>query len=241
MRNVMNIAVINKSTTVSDDEAEEYTRVCGLQLSHHVAPAWSRYAPKVKFAKDESRLSTKWFRGYLLDDPDVSGALGYHDVDPHGYPYFRVFTKLSAQYGGVAPTLSHEMIEEFINPDCMGFRLDPQTNILYCEEGGDPVESDSYKLGGIDVSNFILPAWFDRNHQTDARFDYLGKLSAPFTMTRGGYLIYVQGGSEQSRNARRVVLDVGPDVPEELKPAKWHPAARTVKALNAAKRITGGN
>jgi hypothetical protein len=51
--------------------------------------------------------------------------------------------------------------------------------------GGTPVE----------VSNFVLPAWFDPIPVDGAKFDWLGKLSKPFSMTKGGYVIVRNQGS----------------------------------------------
>lgn len=57
----------------------------------------------------------------------------------------------------------------------------------------DPVESDSYpiqvRLGQevrvVRVSNFVTPRWFGL--PDTGGFDFMGRLTAPFTMTAGGY------------------------------------------------------
>jgi hypothetical protein len=233
----MKIAVINRSTNVSDIDGRNMTDAIHFQITNHVAPAWNARTAQFKYVPTnrDDRLESGWWKVYLLDDADTAGALGYHDEDEHGVPYGKVFTKISLQYGTVSSVLSHEVIELFLDPPCNRFAIDFNTGILYAVEGGDPVENDSYDVGGIEVSNFIMPAWFDLTPQSGDHFDWLGNLTAPFTMTRGGYLIYMQGGEEKSR----FQLKVGPEVPAWKKELKWHPAARTVRKLNELKRISG--
>ena len=45
----------------------------------------------------------------------------------------------------------------------------------------------------VGLSNYVLPAWFDP-HDTVGPFDRLRKLTRPFAMTEGGYLIHMKGG-----------------------------------------------
>jgi len=71
----------------------------------------------------------------------------------------------------------------------------------------DPVESDAYPIAVLDkpvmVSNFVLPAWFDAQ-ASQGPFDKMGKLTAPFTMTPGGYLVTMVAGPSSEEGARQV-------------------------------------
>jgi hypothetical protein len=207
----MKIAVINRSTNVSDSDGTQHDG-CRALPDHEPCCAGMECphrAVQVRAHQQGDHLESGWWKVYLLDDADTAGALGYHDEDEHGVPYGKVFTKISLQYGSVSSVLSHEVIELFLDPPCNRFAIDFNTGVLYAVEGGDPVENDSYDAGGIEVSNFIMPAWFDLTPQAGDHFDWLGKLTAPFTMTKGGYLIYMQGGEEKSR----FQLKIGPEVP----------------------------
>ena len=45
------------------------------------------------------------------------------------------------------------------------------------------------------MSNFVYPTWFEPfKHPRGTKFDHLGLLKAPFTMTKGGYVIEKRGG-----------------------------------------------
>ena len=61
------------------------------------------------------------------------------------------------------------------------------SGILYAIEICDPVEADSYTIYGQEVSNFVTPWWFGNPLPAGAKYDFLGKLLAPFSMTAGGY------------------------------------------------------
>lgn len=232
----MKIAVINQSTDVSDTEVAAMTVACQKQISQDVAPAWSAYTAMVRFAKNPNTVGDDWFPVYLLDNADAADALGYHDLTPEGRPYARVFTKVSKANGAsVSSVLSHEVIELFLDPDCNRWAIDFQDGVAYAVEGCDAVEGDSYLKGDIEVSNFIYPEWFNRQHPAGAKFDHLGKLTGPFLMTSGGYLIYMKGGSEQQKFG----FILGDDVPDWKKEAKWFAAARTVRKLNLAQTVEG--
>lgn len=241
MSSPLRIAVINQTSVITDKFAvAKATAAVHKQILNHVAPAWGhRSISMYVYEGDPGKLPHNVYPCYLQDDADVQGALGYHDVDPYGKPYIRVFVKTCMKYGMAWEScFSHEIIELFLDFDCNLFAIDTQTGILYAVEGCDAVEADEYDIDGVTVSNFILPEWFNRNHPVDAKFDYLGKLTQPFSMNQGGYLIYMKGNPEQQKFAE-IVLDA-PDVPEWKKEYKWNAAARTVKKLEALNKMLSG-
>jgi hypothetical protein len=45
------------------------------------------------------------------------------------------------------------------------------------------------------MSNFVYPTWFEPfKHPAGTKFDHLGKLKKPFSMTEGGYVIRKKNG-----------------------------------------------
>jgi hypothetical protein len=59
----------------------------------------------------------------------------------------------------------------------------------------DPVEEDTFLVDGVQMSNFVHPSWFEPfKHPPGTKFDHLGLLKAPFTMTKGGYMIIKKAG-----------------------------------------------
>jgi hypothetical protein len=53
----------------------------------------------------------------------------------------------------------------------------------------------------VSVSNFVTPAWFDplSDHAT-AQYDKLGTLKAPFTILKGGYVVYEAAGAKHQQH-----------------------------------------
>ena len=74
----------------------------------------------------------------------------------------------------------------------------------YAYEMSDPVEEDTFLVDGIEMSNFVHPAWFEPfKHPPGTKFDHLGRLTKPFSMTKGGYVIVRKGGKSRSSSVRR--------------------------------------
>jgi hypothetical protein len=136
---------------------------------------------------------------YFLYNADVAGALGYHDVDPSGNPYIRVFVETILSNGGTTLTGSvsvsvcagHEADEEDVDPSATLTATAPNGGV-WAYEVSDPVESSAYNVtvsdgSQVSVSDFVYPSFFDASGQ--APFDFLGVITAPFTIAQGGYAI----------------------------------------------------
>ena len=154
---------------------------------------------------------------YFLYNSDVAGALGYHDVDPNGNPYIRVFVETILSNNGTTLTGSlsvsvcagHEADEEDVDPSCTSTATAANGDV-WALEVGDPVESSSYNITVADgsvvaVSDFVYPSFFDP--QGTAPFDHTGVVTAPFTIAQGGYAIInnqpvygTQSGSGRTSN-----------------------------------------
>lgn len=65
----------------------------------------------------------------------------------------------------------------------------------YAYEMSDAVEEDTFLVDGIQMSNFVHPAWFEPfQHPPGTKYDHLGLLTEPFSMTKGGYVILKKKG-----------------------------------------------
>lgn len=202
----MHIALVNHSTHFAKklSTVRLMAHAINRQLSKHVAPAWGMNAWACVYYSDESHVPAIAYKLFLFDNADQAGALGYHDQDPNGMPYGRVFVDTVLQNSGteidgpnsVSVTASHEAVEIFGDPQVGSWDQMPDGR-LTAHELCDAVEGDSYDINvtgtNVAVSNFLLPEWFDTKPEVE-KFDYLGKLSEPFTMTPGGYIIVMKGG-----------------------------------------------
>lgn len=215
-------AFLNKSTLVTDSDCLKWAIVCAKQAREHAAPLWGWQTPQLVFLPDESFASPRHDLIYVFDDSDTAGALGYHDVTPSGQPYAKIFAKTCLDAGvSVSSCLSHELLELCGDPDASVFRGPAPDGYEYAQELCDAVEADSYTVEGVELSNFVLPAFFGSD-QT-ARVDYLGRLSRPFQTGEGGYQIRRDpktGRVDQVFGIRRAAWRAA---------GKAHPASRTSK------------
>lgn len=224
-REMLSIVVTNRSTH-HDIPTATIVKALAKQLAQDYATTWRVLPPALSFSADNT-VGTEESELALFDDADQADALGYHDETPTGRVYAKVFVTPILNSGGtytngansISVTLSHEMLEMSGDPECNLWADAPDGND-YARELCDAVEGDAYAADGVSVSNFVLPAYFDRFAPSNSRFDFLSKLSAPFTMTSGGYLI--------KRTERGTVSNVfGEHYPEDRKIGKYHPASRT--------------
>lgn len=217
----MLIAVINESTLVTNDQCNLMCQAIQIQLNLHVLPAWNMKSGSIQFYADKTKVPGYAWVVSMLDNSTQAGALGYHAEDNDKVDAF-IFAGPVLQSGGlvlfdpvkqqnvtVASVLSHEVCE-MVGDRFAGFwsdgppvvASDGQTYTEYALELCDPVEGDSYAITvgtqKVSVSNFVFPSWFNAE-ATDLNkpFDYLGKLTKPFSMTPGGYLIVRQSGNYQ--------------------------------------------
>ena len=208
------ITVVNQSKALTDHEVEAMVHAVGVQLARDVAPIWG-LTPALEFSADGSvaALSSPCF---IIDQPDVEGALGYHDEDEAGVSYIKVFTAPTLENGGTAftgpesisVTLSHEICE-LIGDGPANKWADGPDGSDFAFELCDAVEGDAYEIGGVSVSNFLYPAFFDPKAAPGSKLDFLGKLHKPFDMTAGGYQIKrTEPGKESEVYAKHAQLAI---------------------------------
>ena len=154
-------------------------------------PVWG-YPVKLYTAK---RPRPSDWRLIYFDDAAQAGLLGYHDLTDEGQPISKVFVRSALNAGEhVSVTASHELFEMAIDPIANLWAEGPD-GVEFAYEMSDPVEEDTFMVDGLPMSNFVHPAWFEPiKHPRGTKFDYLGRLSAPFTMSEGGYVIVKQNG-----------------------------------------------
>lgn len=197
------IAVVNKSSRVKAGDVATMVRAVAHQLRYDASPAWGLDPRPVVYYSDVSHVPPGAWTIVIFDNADQAGVLGWHSEGPDGLPYGRVFAAPVLDNGGdaltkplsVASVLSHEVLEAFVDPPCNREAVDGSGN-RWALEVGDPVESDSYKVAvsqrdgsqiAVTVSDFALPSWFDPLGK--APFDWMHKVSRPFTLAPGGYAV----------------------------------------------------
>lgn len=188
------IAVINASTTLSDQEVQVAVPALQKQVSRDFAPAWGIDATLSFVPTGGSPAAGSWWLT-ILDNSDQAGALGYHDLTPAGLPVGKVFAATDANYGlSWTVTASHELLEMLGDPDInltAFVQPDATTGRLYAYEVCDACEDDSlgYQIDGVTVSDFVYPAWFESfRAKGSTQFDHRSRIDTPFQLLPGGYI-----------------------------------------------------
>jgi hypothetical protein len=178
------IVCVNEATISLGVSFDRLVRVLRSFVNEHLAAAWGTRAKLVAGRK----IPAGSWGLVFLDDSDVSGDLGYHQLTPHGFPLSRVFVKTSRDTGEfVSATASHELAEMLVDPTMSLYCDGPR--YLYEYEIGDPVEEELYRIDGVPVCDFVFPAWFESFHAPGStRFDHLGRVTRPFEILGGGYM-----------------------------------------------------
>ena len=203
----MLISVVNHTNGKLTDEAvQDGIRAVNRQIAHDFSPHWHLDAElrlEGAIGNDPDKEQLRELRGdailYLWDEVDVDGALGYHDRTAAGVPFGFVFNELTEKLGeSWTVTLSHEALELLADPEVNLLVAGPhpadrQVEVFHWYEMCDAVQDESYKVDGIDVSNFVLPLYFTASAELGGRNDFLGRLTAgkglqSFGINPGGYI-----------------------------------------------------
>jgi hypothetical protein len=167
-----------------------------------VAAAWSPIfpeivAPTIRVVSAVSDLTDDDVAGIFTDSLDEPGDLAYHyekvgrDGKPH--PYMLILADAYQPVPSWQQAGWHEMAETLVDPHCT--RYDPSG---WAVEVCDPVQSDNVDVGGVTLSPFVWPGWFELGVAVGAgarRVDSAGLLTAAHTVRPGGYAMR-QDGSE---------------------------------------------
>jgi hypothetical protein len=96
---------------------------------------------------------------------------------------------------GWSVAASHELIEMLC--DMTGFTTTPgqslhagQGYVDYVVEVCDPCESSSYKIDGIEVSDFVTPHYYEPAGTTAPRYSFTGRITGPLQLLGGGYITW---------------------------------------------------
>lgn len=190
------IAVINASTVLSDEQIHAALPALQTQVHRDFAPIWGVDADLGFVPRGKVPPGGSWWL-VILDNSDIAGVMGYHDVTDEGLPLGKVFAASDLhQHLQWTVAASHELLEMLADPDLNLAALahtDTHSATLYAYEICDPCGGDEhgYKIDGVLVSDFVYPTWFESFHRPHStRFDHCGHLkeSAP-KLLPGGYIV----------------------------------------------------
>jgi hypothetical protein len=194
----VHVALVDMSGTIAAPELAEVAGALNEQVQADIAPAWKIAATVGAYP---SAPQGTW-RIELHEKIDQKGAAGYHTNDL-GQPYAKV--ALSA--GDWTVTASHELVEMLVDP--FGSRLHTaaalkgwqgsSTRVWYLWEPGDPVEEVQYPVGGVPMSDFVLPAFYRSAPRGSlAAYSHTGAATEPLQILEGGYISFIDPATEKA-------------------------------------------
>ncbi len=95
----------------------------------------------------------------------------------------------------LSQVLSHELVEMLVDPAVNLCAFNAKGEI-FAYEAADPVEDQTFLVGAYKMSNFVYPLWFESwpLYSQQGQYDHLKNLSAPFTLSKGGYIPVFSNG-----------------------------------------------
>ncbi len=121
----INIAIINTASKkyITQKQLQSWLPAFQKYIDNYIYPAWGFKATLHLFASVKEADPNMWWM-VINNTSDDPGALGYHDVQPNGHPFGRVFVKDDTEAGASIPvTITHELAEILGNPFVKNFAL----------------------------------------------------------------------------------------------------------------------
>lgn len=158
----------------------------------------------------------------FLSKGPIKGALAYHWIERGDAPSITVYAGTGDYYGfDNSVSFTHELFELAADPvtsyvnqgypydyywiEHLDLSIDAgvQAGVVgWFNEVSDPVEADFYRIGDVEISDFVTPAWF--NDGVGQRYDFLGLCQQPFWIRPGGYAQYLDAfGWQMVTNFRK--------------------------------------
>ena len=189
---VPTIACFNKATVPLGVDLDKLIAAMQQYVDQYVAPVWGTPANLIK---STDFVKSAW-AVVFLDNADAPGALAYHDLTPDGLPQAKVFVKTTLENNDlVSVSASHELVEMLVDPAINMMTTGPDPKLMYAYESADPVEQLTFPVSGIEMSDFVHPAYFETFRKPgSAQFDHLNQVTQPFQVLSGGYQIIFKNG-----------------------------------------------
>jgi hypothetical protein len=220
MAALIKIAIIDSNTVATPLEVQDWGRAAAIQMNRDyfqgvVKPGTVTIT---YYGKGATLPLDAWWIA-IVDNADMAGALGYHDLTASGLPLGKVFVATSKLYHAVpSVVLSHELLEMLGDPNVNVTVTDGKdVSKFWAKEVCDAVEDDTlaYPITlpatltrparDVLVSDFVLPAYWNPI-PTKRPYSFRDSLDGPVpALAAGGYLAYIQNGVWQQINRFKTV------------------------------------
>jgi hypothetical protein len=188
---VLQIAVINESTSVADSDVQKMIPAFASQWNGDLNNVWGVGQAQFNFVKKGAAPAAGTWWVVFLDNSDQANALAYHDLTNEGLPISKVFVKtLLADKASVSVGATHEICEMAVDP-WLNSAFQDANGRFWTGEVCDPVEDGQYgyKIDGLLVTDFVTPSWFGHKN-AKGPMDLKNHAQKPFEVLTAGYAQY---------------------------------------------------
>src|SRR5947209_4242317 len=211
----VHVALVDETGKIDPKDLATLAGAMSEQIQHDFAPVWH---VKASVGAYPSAPAGTW-AVLIREKLDAPGALGYHTDSQH-QPL--AYVEMTEDY---TTTVSHEVLEMLADPwgsrmhtaelpmgleqDYARFGLHaPNGRISYLLEVCDPCEATKYSVGGVQLSDFLLPTWYRTSPRAAVSYSQVGGCAKPREVAADGYVsfgtpsgewyqVFNQGGSMQ--------------------------------------------
>jgi hypothetical protein len=182
------IAVMNRTTTMNDEDITRYIADLQMQISKDCFPIYDKSATLYFHPDKTDPPPTHWKLVVMHTNGEPRRPFGVHKYNEvtniaNGY----IFIDHILDFGyEISKVMSHELLEMITNPKR---ELVSVGGIKYINEICDPIGSSSYAIGGTYVSNFVFPTFYGVD--TKSPYDFCGLVSSPMTVLEDGIVTSV--------------------------------------------------
>jgi hypothetical protein len=250
----VHVALIADPSTVDPNYANEVAGALNEQVQADFAPVWHVRATSAPTHRRRLRHMER------------AGARRHQRAGRAGLPLRRNNVPYAVvQYDESWPiTASHEVLEMLADPFGnrmhaarlpLGVEVDYEhfglphssSRVHYLVEVADPCEAGAYEVGGVMLSDFLLPSWYRTNPLLASAYSHTGTCSDPREVAPGGYVSFsTPDGSWwqvfSSRSGRLSYQLAGQVLaPGVLQPARVHRPPRAPRASWLAAELMSDN
>jgi hypothetical protein len=196
----VHVALVDDTKAIDHAQLVEVAGALNEQVQADFAPKWHVRATVGVY--DEVPPNTWGI--HIQSKLDEPGALGYHTDQNHVPISYVMITD------GWPATVSHELLEMLADPwgsrlhraglpagledqaQSLGLRTQ-HSYVHYLLEVCDPCEATSYEVGGVQLSDFLLPSWYRTNPALHPAYSFASGCQFAREVSDGGYVSFCVG------------------------------------------------
>lgn len=235
---VIQIGLVDTTGSVDPSFLETAAAAFNMQVMKDLPEFWTIQATVRHLPSTTGIPSGVW--PVLLVKELPAGEGGFH-LDRHNQPYAKVLA--TPGNDGWTIAASHEIIEMLVDPtgnrlhssisievSAQGKIQDGNDQYEYLVEACDPCEADefSYNRGGVALSDFITPRFYDPIVTPGTRYSYTGALTKPRQILPGGYISWIDPKAEEWQQLQYLnpaepptIANLGPADPNAKSLREW--------------------